>query len=654
SAMNRNEHSEILSMCWFLQGVFPKLEADDLREWQSRANAIASSVQVTDGQLDSYIGKDLDEIALLLLSEPEVHEWIVASAKTEARRDSMCCHPIPELLSLLLPDQTRRLAQRRCLELRDQPLGADDGTRTEMEYWCYVAGFTVAPNPEIYDWARERILQCPDETEPNFSVLRVWLRSASVGQIENDLSGPDANKLFSEGAQRSWALDGALDFDPRLISGDYDVLMKRLPVGFAGGIFLLSGRDDDLRRWGRELFSIVAKHLGNPPFNRSSRAGTRLWLSRDDEVKRVGFDWSADRSYNWTGNANRWNVEADPLEPVVKDDAQSVEALNSEFDLWKADQRNLQAWKHYDLSCFGASRALRGWAKQNSKEFLLRASPLLDVACEDPSKNYHIGGFLYRTMCCLLSLDPRRAWKCYVALTKGNMNHTVTSEYNVPQFCVELWNLERCGTTDHELLRRELFVLCQTDQEVMELCIAALANSAESRLLTYCDELLKNEIARERALGVSILAWIGSNDSATRLQRVAESDPSRWIRNHANWAYEVSLQEASCRSSYQRILRETDPIKVSAALQTIKPALNPSCYWWRFQLEDESEQAGLASPARVTALLRSFWYHFENGQKSDFKVFRRNPKKFCRGEDLGMKKCERMAPWWKLPDDFIR
>ncbi|MFT5492044.1 MAG: hypothetical protein ACI8V5_002411, partial [Limisphaerales bacterium] len=36
SAMNRNEHSEILSMCWFLQGVFPKLEADDLREWQSR------------------------------------------------------------------------------------------------------------------------------------------------------------------------------------------------------------------------------------------------------------------------------------------------------------------------------------------------------------------------------------------------------------------------------------------------------------------------------------------------------------------------------------------------------------------------------------------------------------------------------------------
>jgi hypothetical protein len=233
-----------------------------------------------------------------------------------------------------------------------------------------------------------------------------------------------------------------------------------------------------------------------------------------------------------------------------------------------------------------------------------------------------------------------------VLLNGGQLRLSVQSNYDIPEFFAVLWDLKQCNSSDHHSLRRYLFERSRNEFEVMVLSVAALANHAECHLTQIVNELLGNELARERALGVSILAWIGSEESVSRLAEVAVTDGSRWVRSHAEWAKEVSLQEKSSRDFFRRLLHETDPYSVSAGLQVLKPALTPLARWWHADILKREEDSGLALTSKTRAILVLFWYHWGSVHKSHIEVFGRKLDEFCRGERLDRLKTPKLAPWW--------
>jgi len=233
-------------------------------------------------------------------------------------------------------------------------------------------------------------------------------------------------------------------------------------------------------------------------------------------------------------------------------------------------------------------------------------------------------------------------------LNKGRLHLSVQSDYDVPEIFVVLWDLERCSSSQHDDLRRSLFARCRNEFEVMVGCVAALANRAECRLMQFAGEQLQNEVARERALGVSLLAWVGTQESADRLAHVTQTDASHWVRRHAEWAKEVSLQERSARAFYRQLTHETDPHRLSAGLQVLKPALTPLARWWAIAILREERNGGLVLTAKAEAVLKSFWYHVESTHKSHVEVFGRKLDEFCRGEKLDQLKVSKLAPWWEF------
>ena len=71
-------------------------------------------------------------------------------------------------------------------------------------------------------------------------------------------------------------------------------------------------------------------------------------------------------------------------------------------------------------------------------------------------------------------------------------------------------------------------------------------------------------------------SWFGTCEAINELKRLKSDDQSRWVREHAAWAYEVAQQERSCREVYRDALQTRDLFRISAVFGQIKPALSPT------------------------------------------------------------------------------
>jgi len=174
------------------------------------------------------------------------------------------------------------------------------------------------------------------------------------------------------------------------------------------------------------------------------------------------------------------------------------------------------------------------------------------------------------------------------------------------------------------------------------------SNNAQVELLDIVTKLLKNSLAKNRALAVSILSWVGTEETNNLLTQLKQADPSSWVREHADWALEVGLQEQYARQHFRKILWETDSFSVSAALQVLKPALTPVARWWHHEIEAEEASRGLNLKPKIQGIMESFWCHWEGVRHSRITVAGVNLEEYCRGERLDKLKTPRIAPWWNL------
>lgn len=211
------------------------------------------------------------------------------------------------------------------------------------------------------------------------------------------------------------------------------------------------------------------------------------------------------------------------------------------------------------------------------------------------------------------------------------MRVNVINEYGVPTFQAAFWQVAAKGNKRCEELCEQFIEHSSTDEELMYHAIAAQAEGARTVLSSICSKFLNANLAQNRCLAVSLLAWVPEEIEIENLDQLVTTDPSGWVRKHAEWAVEVAKHEASVRRHYQQTLMESDRNIVLSRLQVMQPALTPTARWWHRDLELKT-QKNESIPSDVQAAIAFFWY--ENKCKETPKLFGRDLSEYLRGERI--------------------
>ena len=298
---------------------------------------------------------------------------------------------------------------------------------------------------------------------------------------------------------------------------------------------------------------------------------------------------------------------------------------------------------------------LRIWAEQNTTDFLQLAEEYLNELSKFPRYSQELSHFTDDIRCLLLRFQPDKAKRHYHQWNAESFKIVYRTHYGVETSLAQLWQVDYCNSPEHRQLRRELLEECLNDEEIMFMTLAALAEGGRDELWSLVkDEYLESDYAKERNLGVSILSWFGTDEAIEKLEGLKLNDSSRWVREHAAWAYEVAQQERGCQEVYRKALQTRDLFRISAVFEQIKPALSPTARWWHREIEKEEfgEEPQDIEP-KLAALHYRFWYRWGNNSqtKSNIEVFMRKLREYCRGEKLPVGSTPRIAPWWKPTSD---
>ena len=297
------------------------------------------------------------------------------------------------------------------------------------------------------------------------------------------------------------------------------------------------------------------------------------------------------------------------------------------------------------------SDALRTWAEHDTTNFRQLANEYLTELSKFSQYSQALSYFTDTIRCLLLRFEPDKAKQYYHQWNAESFKTVYRTRYGVPTLLAQLWEVKSCNSLKHHQFRRELLEECLNDEEIMFMTLAALAEGGRNELWSLVkDEYLESSYAKERNLGVSILPWFGTCEAIKQLEGLKSNDSSRWVREHATWAYEVAQQERSCKEVYREALQTRDLFRISAVFEEIKPALSPTTRWWHRKIEKEEfgEEPQDIDP-KLAALHYRFWYRWGKSSKtkSNIEIFRRKLREYCRGEKLSVGSPPRIAPWWK-------
>ena len=301
-------------------------------------------------------------------------------------------------------------------------------------------------------------------------------------------------------------------------------------------------------------------------------------------------------------------------------------------------------------------KVLKTWAEQNTTDFWQLADKYFTELSKSQWYDQGFSDLTDAVHCLLLRFRPDEALKYYHRWKTEGFRTVYRTHYGIETFIDQLWRVKDCNLPEHHQFRRELLEGCLNDEEIMFMTLAALAGEGEEELWNLVtQEYLQSPYAKERNLGVSILPWFEKDGALEKLGQLKSDDPSRWVREHAAWAYEAAQQERSCREVYREALQTHDLFRVSAVFERIKPVLSPIAQWWHYEIENEEkiyEESQNTDP-KLVALVGRFWYQWSNSSNTtrNIEIFKRKLREYCRGEKLSGGFTPRTAPWWKPSSD---
>ncbi len=573
-------------------------------------------------------------LALTCFGSAELKEWLLYAARNERARANIHMYQIHVLSRYLLPDDLATFAREQARQCCDEEPDESDISASLFDYWAVLGGTSGPPDAEFHEWVDSNIRTRHLAGHRRFYWRLLWFRTAPDEVLREAMSdGAILGLLGNDGLRASVYANRPIQ-DWTALTRDFERLIASMPLDDVGTVLVAAGQLENLSRWGHLMFDQALPSVGEPPFERS------FWGKTIYE--RDAFGGSAGSSCDRERPASTETTEA--LRPAAKTNLRDFAAqfsieerdrkVNEALQIWRNDWENLRRHDDGAFSQFGAFRALEVWRDQHPAEFLSRTAKLLEKAAAKPGEAFHLGGFIAAVLDAMVTLDADLAVQFDEQLRDSALRVDVINDYGERTFVATLWRCAAAGSESAtRILRRELDA-CTDEEQLARHAITALAEGGEATLQRLCLELLAKPLAKDRCLAVSVMAWMPSDWAIQRLQALAQSDESGWVRRHSAWAAEVAQHEQSIRTHYQRTLRMIDRNAVIARLQTMLPGLTLSARSWHRDLE-ERELKDRDIPRATEAALAAFWYNFRHRSSSAGpEIFGRKSREYLRGECL--------------------
>jgi hypothetical protein len=473
-------------------------------------------------------------------------------------------------------------------------------------------------------------------------LLRIASRCEDAELLRHAIFHPAFREYHLGPAARHWPLGQATETAPRFTFAE---LSQGASLTVAGQMLFRAGQDDELRLWGKAITAAAMAQVQATPPSTGTRVRIETRVEPDGELEGFGTDYLPDGGQNWHGiSSGVWGVDGQSSRPAPTEaDYERVcQELHEAMEARRATRRR-------EIAEFNAVGALWRWSDLEPEAFTAFAMDFLPrVAAGVWTTRQDFGFFADAVLIALLRLNPAAALRLH-SVEGGVCQGSVTTICRSLEWTTAaLWERGLNASTEVRAARRERLLRAPHDEALLWHSLAAQRAGNARELAALAAGFLSSTAARERALGVTLLAFQGDETSHETLRQLEEHDASFWVREHARWAAEVCATESACRTRYREVVAAESLEILAAGLAEMRMALSPLAHAWRGEIERAAPQ--LTQDRRRHAYLRLFWYHWGNtsSRQKDIKLVGRELQKFCCGERLNDGVTSRMAPWWTL------
>jgi hypothetical protein len=564
--------------------------------------------------------------ALTCLEEAELQQWLEFACGLPRLRQAFHFYPIMMLVPYAVSPAIAGEARTRVRQIHESGTVTDDGaagcSSSEIDYWATIGGLAGEPDSAFHSWIDQKHREGDRNGFRPFYGALLWFRTATDQQQTDAVASGRVFELLDEHGWRAMLFVGCSAINWSAFRMDYEMARRKMGIDDLGIALHEARRDRDFERWGHDLFGLAMQAVGTPPFERTywgttihcTNAAGRIDAStcEDADAEDMGQLRPPPGVDIWKKVGTWSNTEEQERE------------ANRGIQLWKREQRKLNAAGVQALDRFGAQRELETWRDRFPEGFRANAERLLREASSDLKRAFHIGGFLAAVLDALVPLEPQLALELDREVARKTLRVNVVNHYGRPTFIAAFWQAAGQGNLECQRTCTEMLEAAATDDELRSHALMAQAEEAAAFLRAHCLGLLSNEFAKTRCLAVSLMAWIGESQNLDKLEALSKHDPSGWVRTHAEWALGVARQESAAIRHYEKTLTLDDRNRVLARMQVLKPALTRLSYWWHGKLEASVGTKNI--PASVASALDHFWY--------DVRSRRRNPPPPANGRKL--------------------
>jgi len=260
--------------------------------------------------------------------------------------------------------------------------------------------------------------------------------------------------------------------------------------------------------------------------------------------------------------------------------------------------------------------ALEVFANNNTDKFIVYAIRFLN----DLSDINMTGGTKDIIIEFLLSSKLKKALEFYDIEKRKDLDR---------RFIQKLFNIKKFPQKKYQDARKNILLNLKNDLEYLQVITFAFQGSGEKEISSLYQELLSSSYATDRLKAISIIVWIATDETISILEKLKTDDDSKYVREYARWAEQVSLQEKYVREIYEEALIETNIKIISAKLYQIKDAITPTFSYWSNKIHEECAYCD-------KIYIRKFLHETKGMRKADNKteVYNRKLIEYYCGEKI--------------------
>lgn len=584
------------------------------------------------------------ELMLLHANLDQLMEWLGRLEDKSLERGGspvICVLPLPEAFARLAPDGLAHRARQRFEAAQAASRSGPDQPKLKCiaRHWLYIYSYVAKPTKEDGQWALS-LANGPDgDADLLFALFHLLCACPDWDVYQRALTQP-AFRPFQLGFN-SWRWARRIPADSWQ-SFTFERLKVRTSFTVSGWLLRCNERDDELRKWGKALANAA---LDVDTTEWTPKTDVEFHVDDKGGVAGVTFDSPPGGGGHWHDvSSPAWGVDRHSQCP-----APTQRDRDAALDQFHADIEKLNESPRREFTDFNAADPVFRWSQLEPETFAAFAEEFLCRLWQKGLKEVvDLSFFATILAIALLRLKPERALQFSEFRTPGIRFRVFTFDGALAWATRELWSSALNDSPEIQGLRRRLLLEAPNDEVIFWHVAAAHAGQNAEEIRHLADSWIAASTARDRALGVTLLAFQGDEASVERLSRCRDSDPSFWVREHATWAVEVCALESACKRRYAEVLQSPSLRELAIGFAELHMAFTPLVRAWKLAVEREAGWP--RQDARMNAYHDLFWYHWCNttSRKENFAILGRKLCEHCRGERLKDGVTSRQSPWWRL------